>query len=112
MDSDALYESDGDSVCESDNAEYSEPSWSSLLDLLGDGRSRDDQKYPSAKSRILQPRSRQIDHPYKDAYDLFVPHGRASHERASDWRVSHGRVSHVRVSLRRVPHGRASHGRV
>jgi len=39
MDSDALYESDGDSVCESDNAEYSEPSWSSL----GDGKSRDHQ---------------------------------------------------------------------
>jgi hypothetical protein len=26
-----------------------------------------------------QLRSRQIDHPYEDAYDLFVPHGRASH---------------------------------
>jgi hypothetical protein len=60
----------------------------------------------SATTRILQRRSRQIDHPYEDAYDLFVPHGRASHERASDWRVSHGRVS-----LRRVPHGRASYGR-
>src|SRR5277367_369589 len=33
-------------------------------------------------------RSRQIDHPYEDAYDLFVPHGRASHERAS-----HGHMS-------------------
>jgi hypothetical protein len=60
----------------------------------------------SAKTRILQLRSRQIDHPYEDAYDLFVPHGRASHKRASDWRVSHGRVS-----LRHVPHGRASHVR-
>jgi hypothetical protein len=37
----------------------------------------------SAKTRILQLRSRQIDHPYEDAYDLFVPHGRASHGRAS-----------------------------
>src|SRR5277367_6108196 len=64
-----------------------------------------------AETRILQLRSRQIDHPYEDAYDLFVPHERASYGRASDWRVSHGRVSHVRVSLRRVPHGRASHVR-
>jgi hypothetical protein len=31
-------------------------------------------------------RSRQIDHPCEDAYDLFVPHGHASHERASDGR--------------------------
>jgi len=48
----------------------------------------------------------QIDHPYEDAYDLFVPYGRASHKRPSDWRVSHGRVS-----LRRVPHGRAYYRR-
>jgi hypothetical protein len=63
-------------------------------------------------------RSRQI--AYEDAYDLFVPHGRASHERTSDGRVSlrrvphgrasHGRVSHRRVSHERVPYGRASHG--
>ena len=28
---------------------------------------------------------------YEDAYDLFVPHGRASHKRAFDVRVSHMR---------------------
>jgi hypothetical protein len=44
-------------------------------------------------------RSRQIDHPYEDAYDLFVPHGRASHERAS-----HGHMSHGRVPCRRHLH--------
>jgi hypothetical protein len=31
---------------------------------------------------------------HDDAYDLFVPHGRASHERASHGRASHGRASH------------------
>jgi hypothetical protein len=37
----------------------------------------------SAETRVLQLRSRQIDHQYEDAYDLFVPRGHASHERAS-----------------------------
>jgi hypothetical protein len=76
----------------------------------------------SAKTRILQLRSRQIDHPYEDAYDLLfltgvhptsvhliggclmgvyltcvrVPHGRASHGRASHGHVSHGRVPYRR----------------
>jgi hypothetical protein len=29
-----------------------------------------------------------LDHQHKDAYDLFVPHGRASHKRTSDGWVS------------------------
>jgi hypothetical protein len=45
MDSGALHESDGDSVCESDNGECSESSRPSmdLLQNWGDGESRDDQ---------------------------------------------------------------------
>jgi uncharacterized protein YjbI with pentapeptide repeats len=46
-------------------------------------------------------RSRQI--AYENAYDLFVPHGCASHGHVSHRRVSHGRVSHRRASRGCVP---------
>jgi hypothetical protein len=34
-----------------------------------------------------------LDHRYKDAYDLFVPHGRVYHKRASDGRVPQACIS-------------------